>query len=365
MELTPETCRIVIDALNQTSEALFITDVGGTIVYANPGFERLTGYTLQETLGKNAGILKSGEHSDEFYADMWGTIKTGREWTGRFINRRKDGTKGIDETHISPIRNVKGDLSYFLAIRRDITREAALEEQLIQNQKMEALGLLAGQLSHDFNNLLTIIIGSMELVMEEIPKESTSMKLAQGILKTSQESANLIKQLLIFSRRQEAEPSLVNLNDIITETKVLMDRLLGVNIKMEYGLAPDLVKVSMTPEQFKQVLMNLVINAKDAMPSGGVIKVRTFNQSISKGLSPSMKAGDYASVEVSDTGPGIPPEARERIFEPFFTTKPKGKGTGLGLSTVYGIIKQHKGDIVVESNPGMGAAFTIRLPKAD
>lgn len=364
MELDPQTCRIIIDALDQTSVALFITDAAGIIVYANPGFERITGYTIQEVVGKNAGILKSGENSDEFYAEMWTTIKTGKEWKGRFINQRKDGTRGVDETRISPIRDANGKLSHFLAIRHDITKEAALEEQLIQSQKMEALGLLAGQLSHDFNNLLTIIIGSMELVMEELPKESAGMKLAQGVLKTSQESANLIKQLLIFARRQEAEPVLVNLNDIISETMVLLNRLLGVNIKMEYSLAPDLAQVNMTPEQFKQVLMNLVINAKDAMPAGGVIKIRTFNHSVAKGAGHAMKSAEYAAVEVSDTGPGIPPGIREHIFEPFFTTKPKGKGTGLGLSTVYGIIQQHKGDILLTSAPGKGAAFTILIPKA-
>ena len=364
MELDPKTCRIVIDALDQASEAFVITDAAGSIVYANPGLERLTGYTVQEALGKNAGFKKSGENSDKFYADMWAAIKAGKEWTGRFINKRKDGRVGVDETRISPVRDANGTLSHFLALRYDITREAALQEQLIQSQKMEALGLLAGQLSHDFNNLLTIIIGSMELVMEELPKESAGMKLAQGILKTSKESANLIKQLLIFARRQEAEPVLVNLNDIIAETRVLLDRLLGVNIKMEYSFAPDLVEVNMTPEQFKQVLINLVINAKDAMPAGGVIKIRTFNQPAPKSAAHAAKAAEYAAVEISDTGPGIPPGIREHIFEPFFTTKPKGKGTGLGLSTVYGIIQQHKGDILLESAPGKGAAFTIRIPKA-
>ena len=207
MELDPQTCRIIIDALEQTSEAFFITDAAGIIVYANPGFERLTGYTVQEAVGKNAGILKSGENSDEFYANMWTTIKAGKEWTGRFINKRKDGTRGVDETRIAPIRDASGNLSHFLALRHDITKEAALEEQLMQSQKLEALGLLAGQLSHDFNNLLTIIIGSMELIMDELPKESAGMKLAQGILKTSKESANLIKQLI--PPDAGAEPALV------------------------------------------------------------------------------------------------------------------------------------------------------------
>lgn len=356
--------RTVFDALEQTTETFFITDTAGIIVYANPAFENLTGYTLQEAIGKNANILKSGEHSSDFYSNLWSTIKAGREWTGSFINKRKDGTKYTSSARISPVRNGKGEVTHFLAIRHDVTRETALEEQLMQSQKMEALGLLAGQLSHDFNNLLTIIIGSMELIMEDLPKASVSMKLTQGILQTSKESANLIKQLLIFARRQEYAPKVVNLNDIIKETQILMDRLLGPAVKMEYSLAQDLVEVNMEPDQFKQTLINLVINAKDAMPSGGSIKINTFNQSLDKAPGPEMNPGNYAVVEISDTGQGIPHNVIDHIFEPFFTTKPKGKGTGLGLSAVYGIIKQHKGTIVVESTPGAGTVFRIHLPKA-
>jgi PAS domain S-box-containing protein len=364
MRPTPEISALVFEALEQSAETFFITDSAGVIVYANPSFERLTGYTIEESLGRNANFLKSGEHSGDFYADLWNTLKAGGEWTGRFINKRKDGKTYTAETRISPMRDSKGETTHFLARRRDITRETALEQQLLQSQKMEALGLLAGQLSHDFNNLLTIIIGSMELIMEEIPKEGVSMKLAHGILQTSKESANLIKQLLIFARRQEYEPSIVNLNDVIGDIRILLDRLPGANIGLEYTLAPDLAKVNLEPEQFKQALINLVINAKDAMPSGGTIKIRTFNSVTAAEPLSTVKTGGCVAVEVSDTGAGIPAEAMEHLFEPFFTTKPKGKGTGLGLSTVYGIITQNKGEIRAESKPDQGAVFTIYLPKA-
>jgi PAS domain S-box-containing protein len=364
MELSPEICRTIFDALEQTRETLFITDTTGIIVYANPAFEGLTGYTVVEAIGENANILKSGEHSPDFYSQMWTTIKAGGEWNGSFINKRKDGTAYLCATRISPIRGPKGEITHFLAIRHDDTREVALEEQLRQSQKMEALGLLAGQLSHDFNNLLTIIIGSMELIMEDLPKTSVSMKLTQGILQTSKESANLIKQLLIFARRQEYAPKIVNLNEIIKETQILLDRLMGTGVRMEYSLARDLVEVNLEPEQFKQAVLNMVINAKDAMPSGGSITINTFNQYLDKPPVTDMKPGDYAVMEISDTGAGIPPGAVDHIFEPFFTTKPKGKGTGLGLSAVYGIIKQHKGGIIVESKPGTGTVFRIFLPKA-
>lgn len=157
-----------------------ILDPAFLLYFCRLKFQRLTGYTVREALGKNAGFQKSGENSDEFYAGMWAAIKAGREWTGRFINKRKDGTRGIDETRISPVRDANGTISHFLALRHDITKEAAMGEQLIQSQKMEALGLLAGQLSHDFNNLLTIIIGSMELIMEELPKESAGINWHRG-----------------------------------------------------------------------------------------------------------------------------------------------------------------------------------------
>ena len=364
MELTPEISRTILDTLEQTTETFLITDADGIIIYANPAFEKLTGYTIRESIGQNTNILKSGEHSPAFYAEMWSTIKAGREWTGRFINKRKDGTKYTSATRISPVRNRKGEITHFLAIRHDVTKEAALEEQLMQSQKMEALGILAGQLSHDFNNLLTIIIGSMELIMEDLPDNSISMKLTQGILQTSKESANLIKQLLVFARRQDYSPKIVNLNSIIKETQILLDRLLGTGVKMEYSLSQDLAEVNIDPDQFKQALINLVINAKDAMPAGGCIKIKTFNQPMEKAPGPEMKPGDYAVVEISDTGLGIPSGVIDHIFEPFFTTKPKGKGTGLGLSTVYGIIKQHRGGIVAESKPGLGTVFRIHLPKA-
>jgi len=363
MEFTPEICGILFSALEQTDETLFITDAKGIIVYANPAFERLTGYTVNEAVGKNASILKSGDHTDKFYAEMWKTIAAGKTWTGRFINLRKDGTRYTDETIISPIRGGNAEITHYLALRRDITKEVALEEQLMQSRKMEALGLLAGQLSHDFNNLLTIIIGSMELVMEEIPQNGISMQLSRGILQASKESASLIKQLLIFARRQEYSPKVVNLNDIVTETSILLDRLAGKTIKIDYDLAQELSPVNMEPEQFKQALLNLVVNAKDAMPSGGAIKVATMNWVADKEISPSLKAGDYVLLEISDTGTGIPPETIGHIFEPFFTTKPKGKGTGLGLAAVYGVIQQHKGEIIAESRPGR-TVFRIYLPKA-
>lgn len=365
MKFTPELRALAFEALEQTAETVFITDADGVIIYANPAFEKMTGYTVEEALGKNANILKSGEHTQAFYGEMWNTIKSGNHWTGRFINKRKDGARYMEKVHIGPVKNEQGKITHFIAVRNDITRELTLESQLAQSQKMEALGLLAGQVAHDFNNLLTIIIGSMELVKEDLKEGTIGFKMTSDILKTAKESAGLIKQLLVFARRQDdgKPPPPADLNAAIKEAQVL-NRLLGPKIKVEYRLAPDLYQAKITPEQLTQVLMNLALNARDAMPQGGTITITTANAAVQKGGPAPLPAGDYAAITVSDNGPGIPAEIQDHIFEPFFTTKPKGKGTGLGLSIAYGIIKHRRGEILAESEPGKGAAFTICLPKA-
>ncbi|OGS52709.1 MAG: hypothetical protein A3J79_00655 [Elusimicrobia bacterium RIFOXYB2_FULL_62_6] len=365
MELTSETCTLVFDALEQTHDTIFITDADGKIVYANRAFEDLTGFTRAESIGRNANILKSGEHTKDFYDKMWNTIRSGQAWSGRFINKRKDGTRYMEKVRISPLKNAKGKITHYISVRHDVTHELALENQLVQSQKMEALGLLAGQMAHDFNNMLTIIIGSMELVKEDLKEGTIGMKLTDDILKTSKDSANLIKQLLVFARRQDDEkaPPAADLNAAIKDSQTLA-RLLGPKIRMEYRLAPDLHRAKIAPEQLTQVLMNLALNAKDAMGGSGTITIATENFRGDPDGDRGLPAGDYAAVSVSDTGPGMPADIMEHVFEPFFTTKPKGKGTGLGLSIVYGIIKRLGGTILVASEPGRGAAFTIYLPKA-
>ncbi|MDD2804671.1 MAG: PAS domain S-box protein [Elusimicrobiales bacterium] len=361
MKPTAETCGLLLNAVEQTCETFFLTSADGTIVYVNPAFEALTGYKRREVIGKNASILKSGQHPPEFYKEMWGTIGSGRRWSGRLTNRRKDGTFYTEEVRICPICGHDGKPTHFLALRHDIARETQLEDQLTQAQKMESLGLLAGQLSHDFNNLLTVIIGSMELIIEELQKGSIGQKLSTEILRSSKESAALIKQLMMFARKHDLRPIEVSLNAPLGELKVLLDNLLGKNVSVAYALDEDLLKVRMEPEHFKQAVMNLAVNAKDAMNGKGGILVKTFNAG-PDGLPPSLARGQYAVFELSDTGPGIPADILPRIFEPFFTTKPKGKGTGLGLSTVYGVVRQNGGQVFASNRHGGGAAFTIYFP---
>ncbi|MBI4350476.1 MAG: PAS domain S-box protein [Elusimicrobia bacterium] len=361
MELSTISHAILFEAIEQTGETFCLTDLEASVIYVNRAFEKLTGYSRGEILGRNAGILKSGEHTSDFYKEMWETIKAGRRWNGRIVNRRKDGTLYTEEVRIYPILGQNGKPKYFLALRHDLTRETQLEAQLNQSQKMESLGLLAGQISHDFNNLLTIIIGSMELIGEDLEKGSVGAKLASEILRSSKEAASMIKQLMVFARRQEARPVRTSINTPLAELKILLDSLLGRNISVAYSLSQDLATVRIEPDQFKQAVLNLAVNAKDAMDGSGAIMLKTYNAG-PEGLPPSLRSGEYAVFEISDTGPGIPPETLPRIFEPFFTTKPKGKGTGLGLSTVYGIISQSGGQIIAANLPKGGAVFTVYFP---
>jgi PAS domain S-box-containing protein len=364
MKISAETAAILLESIEQNSETFLLTDTEGTIIYANPAFEKITGYTRQEVIGRNPRMLKSGEHPPSFYREMWETLKAGRRWSGRITNRRKDGAFINEEVRISPVLGPDGKPRYFLVLRHDIAREAQLEAQLSHSQKMESMGLLAGQISHDFNNLLTIIIGSMELIGEDLEKGSVGAKLASEILRSSKETANLIKQLMVFARRQEISPVRTTLNAPLAELKLMLDNLLGKGIKVSYELDKKPAAVKIEPEQLKQAVLNLAVNAKHAMNDNGKIFIKTYTAGPDE-APPSLKHGTYAVLELSDTGPGIPPGVLPRMFEPFFTTKPKGKGTGLGLSTVYGIVNQSGGQIIAANLPKGGAVFTIYFPVAE
>ncbi|HAH31851.1 MAG TPA: hypothetical protein DCL44_06005 [Elusimicrobia bacterium] len=364
MKATEEISWALLSAMKQTNETFFLTDSDGIILHVNPAFEKLTGYSHEDIKGRKPNILRSGEHSTEFYKDMWDTLKAGLPWSGRLINRRKDGSKYTEELRVCPVKNDAGMVKYFFAALRDITKELTLESQLLQSQKMEALGLLSGQLSHDFNNLLTIVIGSTEVVLESTKKNTTNHVLLEGILKNSKEYSLLIKQLLIFARRHDSVIKAMDLNSMLSDIRPLVKTTLSASIKLDYRLEEKLKTAKADPEQLKQVVINILLNARDAMPDGGTLTLKTENITLTDGAVHFLKAGEYALLTISDTGSGIPPEVIGHIFEPFFTTKPKGKGTGLGLSTAYGIIENHNGKILAKSEPGKGTAFYIYLPTA-
>jgi PAS domain S-box-containing protein len=255
-----------------------------------------------------------------------------------------------------------------LAVLLDITGRRHLEEQLRQAQKMEAVGMLAGGVAHDFNNLLTIITGYSQLILNNIGMDDSNRHSVEQIMKAGERAAALTKQLLAFSRRQVLQPKVLELNKLVTSLATMLQRLIGEDIDLRLVLPPELGRVSADPGQIEQVLMNLVVNARDAMPKGGVLTVETANKRLDEnyaGRHISVKPGDYVLLAVSDTGAGMDQATQSRLFEPFFTTKGSGKGTGLGLSTVFGIVKQSGGSVEVYSEPGRGTSVKVYLPRID
>lgn len=354
----------LVQAVGQTREAIVITSVDGTIEYVNPAFEQVTGYSAAEALGRNPRILKSGRHARAFYETMWSTLLAGRTWSGRLTNRRRDGSLYEEETTISPVRDKAGEISHFVAVKRDITETLALEAQLLQAQKMEAVGRLAGGMAHDFNNLLTLLINHAEFLKDSLPAAAREQADVAGILAAAERATNLTRQLLTFSRHELAQTEVVDMNRVIRNVEQLLRHSLGEDIRLHIELAATLPPIKADPGKLEQVLMNLIINARDAMPRGGDLHIGT--RALPPGAQPctqtGLPPGDYVELSVRDTGHGMSPSVATRVFEPYFTTKPRGKGTGLGLSTVFGIVSQLSGGIAVRSDVGRGAEFLVYFP---
>lgn len=357
---------MLLSAMEQVGEAVFITDPRGTIEYINPAFERITGYTRQEAIGRNPRILKSGKQNDKFYKKMWETISGGETFKGRMINKRKDGTLYSDEATISPVFSDSGRIVAYVSVKRDVTSQLALEEQFHQSQKMESVGRLAGGVAHDFNNMLGIILGHAELAMDQVDSASPLGADLREIRKAAQRSADLTRQLLAFARKQAASPKVLDLNDHVTGTIKMLRRLIGEDIDLAWMPGPNLWPVKIDPAQTDQLLANLCVNARDAIGGVGKITIKTKNVDLDENYCAAhsgAKPGPHVLLSVTDNGCGMDQETLDNLFEPFFTTKEIGKGTGLGLSTVYGIVQQNKGFIDVDSRPGQGAEFRLYFPR--
>jgi two-component system cell cycle sensor histidine kinase/response regulator CckA len=355
-------------ASEQTADCVIITDIKGTILYVNRAFERITGYSRTEAIGQNPRMLKSGQHDAAFYRELWSALLAGKNWRGRFVNKKKDGTLYTADASISPTRDEKGNIVNFVDVQRDITRELELEQQYLQAQKMEAIGRLAGGVAHDFNNLLTAITGYAELTLRALDERDPLHAHLIEIQRAAERASALTKQLLVFSRKQTIQPEVLNLNDLLRDIKRMLRRLIGEDIELHTSLDPELGSVKADAGQLEQIVMNLAVNARDAMPQGGRLDLETANIILGEadvlegsGLCP----GPYVRLVVSDTGVGMDEQVRLHAFEPFFTTKEAGKGTGLGLATVHGIVKQNKGDIRLYSRPGQGTRFEIYLPQVE
>ncbi len=355
-------------AVEQSPVSIVITDVHGTIEYANSHFTRLTGYSTEELIGQNPRVLKSGFTSAADYRKLWETILQGGEWRGEFYNIKKNGDHYWEMALIAPIRDENGTITHFVAIKEDITDQKKLESQLRHSQKMEAVGQMAGGIAHDFNNILTAIIGYSTIMQMKLPDESSLKVTVDQIIATAERGASLTQGLLAFSRKQVNNPVRIDLNAVIERVEKLLIRLIGEDVRLLTELQAEPLPIMADSMQIEQVIMNLATNARDAMPDGGTISISTEtvqldNQFVSAhGFG---EKGRYALLVFSDTGCGMDEKAVKRIFEPFYTTKETGKGTGLGLSIVYGIIKKHGGYITCNSLIGMGTIFQIYLPLTD
>ena len=360
-----EAQRLLATAVEQAAEAIVITNAGGTISYVNPAFEKITGYARGQVLGQNPRMLRSGKHDAAFYRQMWETIGRGEVWTGRVFNKKKNGVLYEEEMIISPVVDSAGRIVNYVAVKRDVTQEVALETQLRQAQKMEAIGQLAGGVAHDFNNILTVIQGHASLLLNPQLKPSERADCSHQIVRTAERAAGLIRQLLLFSRKQVMQPVNLNLNDVVGGMTKMLKRILGEDIALRSDLAPTLPPVFGDAGMLEQVLLNLAVNSRDAMPAGGRLTIATGMELLEERQAeqnPDALPGLHVWLAVTDTGCGIAPEILQHIFEPFFTTKDIGKGTGLGLATAYGIVRQHRGWIGVTSEINKGTTFRICLP---
>lgn len=353
-------------AVEQAAESIVIIDTTGTICYVNPAFARVTGYTQAEALGQNFALLKEGEDR-LFSQQIWNRLQKGEVWTGRLRARRKDGTSYEEEATLSPVRDTTGKIVHYVAVLRDVTQEVSLEAQLRQVQKLEAIGQLAGGIAHDFNNLLTGILGYANLLKLNPQRQDIVLQAAQVIEKAAERGAQLTSQLLGFARQGKHQNVLVDLHATIHEVITLLSRTVDKKIKFTQRLQARDVLIQGDPGQLQQVILNLALNARDAMPEGGEMifatEVVTLDEAYCRqhiGARP----GHYLLLSITDTGAGIPKAIQDRIFEPFFTTKTPGKGTGMGLAMVYGIVKNHGGTIRVYSEEGQGATFKVYLPIA-
>ncbi len=345
--------------------AVVAVDLEGKVRSWNAGAERMFGWGEDEVIDQLPPFVPE-EKLPEFQS-LFDRVLNGESIIGVEVHRKKkDGTPIECNGYAAPLYGPDGKVAGSMTIMVDVTERRDLEARLAQSQRMESIGRLAGGVAHDFNNLLTVILGNCELVLSDMPGDSRQRADIEDIRNAADHAAALTRQLLAFSRRQILQPKVLSLNSVVNEMMDMLGRIIGEDIELVTELDPDLASTKADPVEMGQVVMNLAVNARDAMPEGGKLVIRTENSDVQRG-SPAdgdtIPPGRYAALSITDTGIGMDEETRSRIFEPFFTTKQKGKGTGLGLSTVYGIVKQSGGYISVDSKKGEGTTFNIHMPE--
>jgi PAS domain S-box-containing protein len=367
-----EELRLLNSAVEQSKESILITDAeldlpGPKIIFVNPAFTQMTGYTAQEAIGKTPRILQGRRTDKTVLSRLRRNLEHGEAFAGEAINYRKDGKEFDLEWQIAPLRNAGGKITHFVAIQHDITERKRLEAQLFQSQKMETVGKLAGGIAHEFNSILTAIIGQSELLLADLPQENPLAKNAAEIRKAAERASVLTRQLLAYGRKQILQPENLDLNAVVTGMESVLLHLMGRSVEVRFNPAAGLKSVKADAGQIEQVIVNIAMNAVEAMPNGGKLMLETANVTLDAnyvGSFPELKAGEYVMLAIGDTGAGMSEAIKARIFEPFFTTKGVGKGTGLGLATCHGIVKQSGGHIAVYSELGRGTTFKIYLPPA-
>ncbi|MDB4909020.1 MAG: hybrid sensor histidine kinase/response regulator [Gemmatimonadetes bacterium] len=351
--------------LDTVEQAVVAVDAEGRITYGNRAAERLYGWTLAEALGRSPSEIGAPTFLDPPPEGLMTHLRNGEGWSGDCVVTRRDGTTIEVFAQQSPVLDANGVLTGIIGVSLDISDRKALEQQLRQAQKMEAVGQLAGGIAHDFNNLLTVIKGHTELLLEQPSMSPVDVQDLEEVKRAASRAAALTRQLLAFSRKQVLQPRPFNLNATVSESRQMLGRLIGEHIRVETELDASLDLVLADPGQVEQVLMNLVLNARDAMPNGGTLTITTSTDDFDDARvqqAPGSLRGRFARLGVSDTGAGMSEAVCARIFEPFFTTKGPTEGTGLGLSTVEGIVRQSGGFILVKTAEGMGARFDVFLP---
>ena len=351
-----------------------ITDQTGRITYVNEKFCEISKYTEAELMGQDHRIINSQFHPKEFIRELWTTIARGKVWKGELRNRAKDGSIYWVDTTIIPFLNDEGKPYQYVAIRADITsrkkteeERASLEHQLLESQKMELLGRLAGGVAHDFNNILMMISGQAELLLLTKRLDDESQLKLEAILRNVDRAASLTLQLLAFSRRQAVQLEVLDLRPLLKDFCKMLPRLLGEHVQLDCLVEPDLKKIKADEGHITQILLNLCINSRDAMPKGGRLLIQAQNITVSRGeeaLFSGVAAGSYVELMIKDSGEGIPAHVQGHIFDPFFTTKERGKGTGLGLSIVKSVVERMGGALRFHSDDSRGATFNIYVPQA-
>ena len=354
-------------AIENAAEEVMITDRQGIIEYVNPAFEKITGYTSDDVIGKNPNILSSGKHDTDYYKHLWDTILAGNVWSGHIINKTKADVLVDMEATISPIFDSQHNIIGFVSVKRDVTEQYKMEQQMRERQKLEAIGNLAGGVAHDFNNILTAILGYTDLALMSISEESKIFEDLSEIKNAGTRAKELVNRILAFSRRTDQERIPQQIQPILKEAVKLLRATLPSTIEIQFNVNNNTPPIMANPTQLHQVIMNLCTNSFHSMADQRGTLCITLNEMTDDALfdlpQDELAKGDtYVVLEVADTGRGIAPELLPRIFEPYFTTKEQGEGTGLGLAVVHGIVTDHKGYIEVNSEVGKGTKIRIYFP---